>query len=112
MGLLDQIASVASKLTGQPAGQSMSLLGPLTQLISAPQNGGISGLIQKFQAQGLGSIITSWLSSGDKLPISPEQVKAVFAGEQLQTLASQSGLDTDQVAEQLTELRPKVVRQL
>jgi hypothetical protein len=77
MGLLDSIASqVTGALGGQnPAGgPDWGLIG---SLINNPQTGGLQGLNQSFQDKGLGGVVSSWVGTGENLPISAEQLTSV-----------------------------------
>jgi uncharacterized protein YidB (DUF937 family) len=112
MGLLDQVIGAASSKAGQSAGIDNSLLATVMQLVNNPQTGGLAGLVQTFQKGGLAHIVNSWVSTGQNLPISPDQIKSVLGGEQIQSIASKLGISSDQVSGQLAGLLPQVVDRL
>ena len=109
MGLLD---SVVGALAGGQSGGSNPLLNIVMQMISNPQSGGLGGLVQSFQQGGLGDIMNSWVSNGQNLPISAEQIQAVLGGGRLQDNASQLGVSTEQASGSLAELLPQMVDKL
>jgi len=109
MSLLD---SVVGALAGGQSDGSSSLMNVVLQLINNPQTGGLGGLVQAFEQGGLGSVVNSWVSTGQNLPISAEQIKAVLGGGKLQEIASQLGISPDQASGSLAELLPKVVDHL
>jgi uncharacterized protein YidB (DUF937 family) len=109
MGLLDQVVGAMS---GQQGGGGNALLSGVLQLVNNPQTGGLSGLVQAFQNGGMGDIVKSWVSTGQNLPISAEQIQSVLGNDQLQSLAAQAGLDTGQLSGQLAQLLPQVVDRL
>jgi uncharacterized protein YidB (DUF937 family) len=109
MGLFDSV--VGALAGGQSSGES-PLLNVVMQLINNPQTGGLGGLVQAFEQGGLGSVVNSWVSSGQNLPISAEQIKAILGGGKLQEIASQLGISPDQASGSLAELLPKVVDHL
>lgn len=109
MGLLD---SVVGALAGGQSEGGNPLMGIVMQLINNPQSGGLGGLIQSFQQGGLGEIVNSWVSTGQNLPISAEQIQAVLGGGQLQQIASQLGVSTEQASGSLADLLPQVVDKL
>jgi uncharacterized protein YidB (DUF937 family) len=109
MGLFD---SVVGALAGGQSGGDSPLLSIVMQLINNPQTGGLGGLVQAFEQGGLGSVVSSWVSTGQNLPISAEQIKAVLGGGKLQEIASQLGVSTEQASGSLAELLPKVVDHL
>lgn len=109
MGLLD---SVVGALAGGQSDGGNPLLNIVMQLINNPQTGGLSGLVQSFQQGGLGEVVNSWVSTGQNLPISAEQIQAVLGGGQLQNIASQLGVSTQQASGSLADLLPQVVDKL
>lgn len=109
MGLLD---SVVGALAGGQSGGESPLLNIVMQLINNPQTGGLGGLVQSFQQGGLGNIVNSWVSTGQNLPISAEQIQAVLGGGQLQNIAAQLGMSTEQASGSLADLLPQVVDKL
>ena len=74
--------------------------------------GGLPGLLQAFTQSGLGQQAQSWVSTGQNLPISPDQIAAALGGGQLQSLARQLGMNQDQAAGGLADLLPQVVDHL
>lgn len=109
MGLLDQL--VGAVASGQSGGNN-ALLETVMKMLNDPQNGGLQGLIQSFQQGGLGDIVNSWVSQGQNLPISAEQIQAVLGGGKLQDIASQLGVSTEQASGGLADLLPQLVDKL
>ncbi len=69
----------------------------------------MAGLVQSFQQKGLGEIISSWISIGQNLPISPDQIKEAFSSETLQNLAAKAGISTEDATTKLSELMPNLI---
>lgn len=113
MGLLDSIlGSLGQQLGGGGAGGN-----PLMKLVLgmlSNQQGGLQGLIEQFTRAGFGQQAQSWVSTGQNLPISAEQITQVLGGQggQLQQLAQQFGMSQDQVSGGLAQLLPSVVDHL
>lgn len=112
MGLLDQVVGAVSKMSGQSTGTDNSLLNSVMQLVNNPQSGGLSGLVQSFKDGGLADVVNSWISTGQNLPISADQIQSVLGGDQIKNLASKLGVSTDQVSGQLAGLLPQVIDKL
>ena len=113
MGLFDSIVNQAtSALSGQSSGSSDGLIKAVTGLLGNTQNGGLQGLIGAFQKQGLGDIIASWIGNGENLPISGEQVLAVFGSGQIQDIAQKLGLSLGDASGAVAGLLPQVVDKL
>ncbi|WP_414652447.1 YidB family protein [Geomonas sp.] len=108
MGLLDDLAGKAQGLFGE-CGEEGSLLKGVVEMLSDKEEGGLAGLVQSFQQKGLGEVISSWISTGQNLPISPEQIKEGFGSEALQTLAAKTGISTEEATAKLSELMPHLV---
>jgi uncharacterized protein YidB (DUF937 family) len=114
MGLLDDVmgmagmGSTANAQTPQHAGA----LGMLLEYINSPQVGGIGGLQQMFQQKGLGGVISSWIGTGQNLPISAEQLQSVLHSDALQNIVTKTGMDQAQVASVLSQVLPHLVDQM
>jgi uncharacterized protein YidB (DUF937 family) len=108
MGLFD---SVVGALAGGQSGNGNQLLDVVMQLINS-QPGGLGGLVQSFQQGGLGEIVNSWVSTGQNLPVSPEQLQSVLGGGRLQDIAAQLGMSPEQATGGLADLLPQVVDNL
>lgn len=93
-------------------GQAGGLMGVVTQLLTDPQHGGLQGLVQTFEQQGLGQVVASWVGTGQNLPISAEQLSAVLGNEKLQGLAQQMGLNPQELSGHLAQLLPQAVDHL
>lgn len=135
MSLLDSIVGAALKLDG---GQTQGGgLGGLGSMLGAGQGGGQSALLNivlgmlankggaadgpaggmggwgdlfsKFQQSGLGDVASSWVSKGDNLPISADQLQTVLGSGTIAAIASQLGLAPGDIASQLSKLLPEVV---
>ena len=113
MGLLESITSqVTGALGGQNAAGGTDWMGLVGSLINNPQTGGLQGLIKSFQDKGLGGVVSSWVGTGENLPISAEQITSVLGSSHLQEMAQKIGLPVDGLAEKLSGLLPQVVDQL
>ncbi|MBT9521038.1 MAG: DUF937 domain-containing protein [Dechloromonas sp.] len=109
MGLFD---SVVGAFAGGQSGGDSPLLNVVMQLINNPQTGGLGGLVRSFQQGGLGNIVDSWVSTGQNLPISAEQIQAVLGAGKLQEIAAQLGVSTEQASGGLADLLPQLVDKL
>ncbi len=78
-------------------------------MLSDKEGGGLAGLVQAFLQKGLGEIISSWISTGQNLPISPDQIKEGFNSEALQNLAAKAGISTEETTAKLSELMPNLI---
>lgn len=106
MGLLDSVVGALG--AGGGGGGQGDLLGVVMKLIG--QNGGdLAGLVSKFQQGGLGDVVGSWVSTGQNLPVSPDQLSHVLGKDTIGNLAQQLGVSHGDLAGQLSQLLPQVV---
>ena len=112
MGLFDQLGQAATGMLGQ-TGNNYPLIQAVVGLLAQNSHvGGLGGLIQAFQKNGLGDIVNSWVGTGKNLPISPEQIHQGLGGDLLKQLASQAGLSTEAAGGQLANLLPGLIDKL
>jgi len=112
MGLLDDVLGMAGMGNTGNAAQSQQQAGALSmimQFINSPQVGGIAGLQKMFQDKGLGNIVSSWIGTGQNLPVSADQLQNVLHGGALENMASQSGMDMNQFTSMVSQLMPHAV---
>lgn len=99
-GMLGSV--LGSALGGQGAG-------------GAAAGGGLAGLgqlMEQFQRGGLGDVMGSWISTGQNLPISPDQLGSVLGSDKIAGMASQLGMDQNDLLGQLSQMLPQVVDKL
>ncbi len=93
MGLIEDI-------TGALAGSEQRVSGPQTsdlirgvlETLGSQQGGGIEGLSQSFEQNGLGDVISSWIGTGQNRPISPDQLSRVLGPQQIERLLRSAGI--------------------
>ncbi|MBS0169701.1 MAG: DUF937 domain-containing protein [Nitrospira sp.] len=112
MGLLDQLGQAAAGMMGQAQGQNPLMQAVVGLLGQQSAVGGLSGLIEAFQKNGLGDIVNSWVGTGKNLPISPQQIQQGLGGDVLKQLAAQAGISSDAAGSQLASLLPGLIDKL
>ncbi|MBS0182773.1 MAG: DUF937 domain-containing protein [Nitrospira sp.] len=112
MGLMDQLGQAVGGMMGSQGGQN-PLLQALTSLLGKDSAiGGLDGLVQAFQKNGLGDIVNSWVSTGQNLPVTPSQIEQGLGGDLLSQVAGKAGLSSSAVSSQLAGLLPDLVDKL
>jgi uncharacterized protein YidB (DUF937 family) len=106
MGIFDEIKQMGGSLIGD---QHAGALSAITDYINSPQVGGISGLQKVFQEKGLGGIVSSWIGTGENLPISGDQLNSVLHCDALNQVASKFGIDPNTLQSVMTQLLPHIV---
>lgn len=110
MGLLDGLLGGLTGGTsgsGTAAHQQNPLLQIALQLLQ--QNGGLQGMLSKFQQAGYGAQADSWVSTGQNMPISADALQEVLGHGQLAQIAQQLGMSRGEAAGGLASLLPQMV---
>lgn len=112
MSLMDQLGQAVGGMLGGNSGQN-PLMQALTGLLGQNSSvGGLAGLVQTFQKNGLGEIVNSWVSTGKNLPVTPQQIQQGLGGDLLKQLATKAGISTEAAGTQLAGLLPDLVDKL
>ena len=125
MGLLD---SVLGSVTGsqQQGASSGGFAGLISMVANNPQlmqavtsmlsndggQGGLKGLIAKFQQAGLGSVVGSWVGHGQNQPISRDELTNVLGPDTMASLAEKLGMSQHDAAGQLSNVLPGLIDKL
>lgn len=113
MGLLDQIVKgLAGKFLGGSAGTQNPLLDIALNLLTNPQTGGLGGLVETFKSKGLNDVMSSWVSTGQNLPISGKQIQDVLGSDLIQQFAKKLGASNQDVSGGLANLLPGLIDKL
>jgi len=101
--------SMLDQLTKQVAGDGnaekvVQNVGPLLERV-----GGVDGLKQKFEQAGLGDVAQSWIGTGSNKSVSPDQVKDALGRQQVEQIANEAGVSTDEAAAGLSKVLPDAV---
>jgi uncharacterized protein YidB (DUF937 family) len=133
MGLLDSVlGSVLGGGQSQNSGQA-ALINAVIQMIANKGGGGVAsslgagsgamgglgglgGLIGALTQGGLGNVASSWVGTGQNMPVSAEQLQSALGGGSggglLAQLAQQAGLSHGDTASQLSQILPGLVDKL
>jgi len=114
MGMLDQILG---GLTGQLDGsqqygsqQHGSLMDLATSMIQG--QGGLGGVLAKFQSAGLGAQADSWVSTGQNQPVTPSQMSSALGSDSIASMARKFGINPQMATTALAALLPVVIDHL
>lgn len=104
--------SMLDKMTNMFNGNNSG--GAASQIISAlmSQPGGLSGILAKLNAAGLGNIVQSWISKGENMPITGNQVQTALGTDLIGKLATSAGVNSSSAATMLAKFLPTLVNKL
>jgi uncharacterized protein YidB (DUF937 family) len=107
MGLFDGLAgTMLEKVLGEKGTMAQAAMDMLNQ------NGGLSGVLEKFKEGGLAEQAASWVGTGENLPISADQIASVLGNGPLADMAAKFGLDPNTLSAQIAEHLPTLVDKL
>jgi uncharacterized protein YidB (DUF937 family) len=109
MGLFDQMLGglVGQFGTAQDRGSLMDLASSVIQ-----SQGGLNGILAKFQSSGLGAQANSWVSTGANQPVSSDQISNVLGHSNITTMAQKLGINPQIAAAGLAAVLPVVIDHL
>src|SRR5258708_24664460 len=96
MGLLDGIL-------GGVVGASM--VSVVTGILD--EHGGLQGVVDQFEKQGLGATMKSWVGTGGNASISADQLHQVLGSDLVQQLATKAGLSVPELTAKLAQILPQ-----
>ena len=107
MSLFDTIGSLLGKSDDQPASVPEALVAALGE-----HEGGLGGVIQKFEGAGLGDAIASWVGTGANQSVEPQALQDALGSDLVQQIADKTGLPVEQLLPQIAEHLPQLVDHL
>lgn len=82
------------------------------EALGGSSGGGLGGLVEAFQAKGLGDVVASWIGTGQNLPVTAEQIQSVLGSGLVQQLAARVGLPPEAASALLAQILPQAVDRL
>ena len=104
MGLLDGL--LGGLMGGGTQAQS-PLVQVALQLIQ--QNGGLPGIISKFQHGGMAEEVGSWVGTGQNLPMTGTQLQEILGSGSIGQIAQQLGLSHGDASSSLAQVLPQII---
>src|SRR6266403_1461063 len=74
--------------------------------------GGLGDLLKQFQQNGQGDTANSWVGKGENKPIAPGDLANALGADQIDSLASHSGMSRDELLRGLSQYLPGVIDHL
>ena len=108
MSMFDDLAKSAMGALG---GGNSGVGAAVSHLLS-PEQGGLNGLIQKFEQAGMGDMIKGWISTGPNPAITPDQLSSALGPDAVSQLASKTGLNPQDLLAQLSAHLPGLIDKL
>lgn len=76
------------------------------------QNGGLEGVLAKFNDAGFTEQAASWVSQGDNLPISAEQIIQVLGRDNIASMAEKLTMSPTDVSAKIAEYLPQAINKM
>ena len=108
MGLLD---GLLENVLGIGAQQSQgSMLQVALQVLE--QNGGLPGIISKFEHGGMADQVGSWVGTGANMPISGAQLQEILGSGSMGEIAQRLGMSHGDASSGLAQVLPHLIDKL
>jgi uncharacterized protein YidB (DUF937 family) len=110
----DPLSSILGGLAGGSGATGSGGGNVLLQLALAmlQQNGGLEGVLGKFRQAGMGAQADSWVSTGQNMYVSSDQLQQVFGSGALSDIASQLGMSQNQAGSAMSQMLPELINRL
>lgn len=73
------------------------------------QGGGLQKLLASLQSQGAGDKAQSWVSTGENMQITPQELEQAVGSTEIEQIAQQAGASPEETKEVLAQALPQVV---
>ncbi len=115
MGLMDSIKGLLGG--GGSAAAGSDITGALTGLLSGKGDigaklGGMSGILGKFDAAGMGDKVKSWTGDGPNQPLTGDEVEKALGKDTIDEMAKSAGGTPDSMKSGLAGMLPDLVDKL
>ena len=113
LGGLDGVTGLGQGSTGvgNKGSALLVLLLPLA-MQWVQRNGGLGGVLQRFQHNGYSQQAASWVSTGPNEVLEPQAVNEVVGADELSRLSQQLGVSQDEVSSGMAQILPEMVNRL
>ncbi len=116
MSLFDNLKQQAGGLATLAAQNPQAVAAVISLLSSRDQSvggtSGLAGVVDAFTQKGLGSMVTSWISTGPNPPVTATQVTDVLGSDVLKQFAAKAGVPHAEAGGLLARLLPAVIDHL
>ena len=108
MGMLDGL------LGGMLGGGAQQGQSPLMQMAlqMIQQNGGLPGIISKFQHGGMTEHVDSWVGNGQNMPVTGNQLQEILGSGSIGQIAQQLGMSHGDASSGLAQVLPQLINHL
>jgi uncharacterized protein YidB (DUF937 family) len=115
VGLMDSIKGVLGGAGGEGAGSDITTA--LTGLFSGEGGigsklGGLSGILEKFNAAGMGDKVKSWMGTGPNEPVTGDEVEKALGSNTIKEMAADTGGNETEVKNGLAGMLPGLIDKL
>lgn len=74
--------------------------------------GGLNAVLQRFEQQGHGAQVRSWVATGANQHVDAQAVQKIVGAQEVEAMAQRLGVSNEQVAQAFAEVMPQLVDRL
>jgi uncharacterized protein YidB (DUF937 family) len=108
MGILDGLLENVLGIGAQQSQGSMLQVAP--QVLE--QNGGLPGILSKFEHGGMADHVGSWVGTGANMPISGAQLQEILGSGSIGEIAQRLGMSHGDASSGLAQVLPNLIDKL
>lgn len=116
MSFMNVLSSLTGSGVGQPSEQQHASVAQAFLQHFSSQPGGLSGVVDQFRQQGMGSHVDSWMStqpgSQPEQTVQPHQVEQALGTDQVQSIAQRAGINPEMAKVALAAALPLLMSHL
>jgi uncharacterized protein YidB (DUF937 family) len=86
-----------------------SISNALSNILGGENGLDLSSIISGISENGLGEVVSSWIGSGENLPISVDAITDLLGSEKVSEFASQLGLNEESAKGALADVLPNLI---
>jgi len=79
----------------------------LSETMGGSSAGGVAGLLNKFDAAGLGDKARSWVGDGQKQPVSGDEVRRALGDREVDQIAQKAGMPSNEASDELASIEAR-----
>jgi uncharacterized protein YidB (DUF937 family) len=103
---MDDLSKLSASLGSDPSAALGGLAG------AVQEEGGLDAMVGKLNDAGMGDAVNTWIGGGPNQPVDPQALGAALGDDQVQRLASKSGIDVATLLPLLAAFLPQIINML
>jgi len=92
--------------------EELTPLGAALEELLGGERGSVPELADRFRSAGFGEVMSSWIGTGEKLPIASADLRRILGEQRAQDLATLAGLTSGEFVVRLARVLPAAIHRM